>query len=259
MITQEQLQELTREFKINETVVAREFVQITFLKELYAQNFSKDLFFKGGTAIRLLYGGHRFSEDLDFTFMLGEKKFEKSMGAFFSALSNRYPFKFKERDSITGKTYLLTAQIPVIEPLVYVRLDFSGREDVLEPTNSILKTNYPIIVQNFIRALSKDEILAEKVRALMTRNKHRDLYDLWVLQDLGGVLRPNLIKKKLDYYGEKMDRKRILARLEKFSKEEFIVDLRPFVPLNERDKLGDLFDYVVAYLKESFVSLKILD
>ncbi len=258
MITQEQLQKLTREFKINKTVVAREFVQITFLKELYTQNFSKDLFFKGGTAIRLLYGGHRFSEDLDFTFMLEEKEFEKSMEILFSALSNRYPFKFKERSSITGKTYLLTAQIPVVEPLVYVRLDFSAREDVLEPTNSILKTRYPVIVQNFIRSLSKDEILAEKVRALMTRNKHRDLYDLWILQDLGGVLKPNLIKKKLNYYGEKMDRKKILARLEEFSKEEFVVDLRPFVSLNERDKLGDLFDYVIAYLKESFASLETL-
>ena len=33
------------------------------------------------------------------------------------------------------------------------------------------------------------------------------------------------------------------------------MDLRPFVTINERDKLADLFDYINKYLEEEFKKL----
>jgi len=44
---------------------------------------------------------------------------------------------------------------------------------------------------------------------------------------------------------------KILSQIESFSKDKFILDLRPFVPINEREKLGDMFDYIKNYLKEN--------
>ena len=90
MLTKEQLHKLSKVYKINESVVAREFLQILFLKELYNQNFSKDIFFKGGTCIRLIYGGTRFSEDLDFTVMMEEEKFMRIIKQFFKELSKEW-------------------------------------------------------------------------------------------------------------------------------------------------------------------------
>lgn len=252
MITQEQIKELSKKHKINESIVAREFVQISFLKELYEEKFSSEIFFKGGTAIRLLYGGKRFSEDLDFTVQLNEEKFEKQITKLFNKLENQYPFMLKEKKTITGKTYLLTATLPFLKSDVYVKLDFSMRENVLQPVKNLLRTDYPVIVQSFINSLSQDEILAEKIRAVLKREKHRDLYDLWILQELGANINTDLIKKKLDYYGEKFNSIDLIKRLDDFDKDSFIVDLRPFVPINERDKLGELFEYILVYLKKGF-------
>jgi predicted nucleotidyltransferase component of viral defense system len=67
MLTQNQIREFAKKLKISDNVVLREYIQLLFLKELYSQKFSEHIFFKGGTAIRLIFKGERFSEDLDFS------------------------------------------------------------------------------------------------------------------------------------------------------------------------------------------------
>lgn len=59
MIQREDLARLAKKYQISEYVVAREYLQIVILKELYSANFSKEVYFKGGTAIRLIYGGQK--------------------------------------------------------------------------------------------------------------------------------------------------------------------------------------------------------
>lgn len=248
MISQDQIKQLAKKYKINDSIVVREYIQLLFLKELYEQSFSKNIFFKGGTAIRLLYKGTRFSEDLDFTVQLDNDPFEKYLQKFFVSFENRHPATFKERKTITGKTFLLTAKVPYLNSDVFVKLDFSMRESVLEPTQNILSTDYPIIMRSFIGSLSRNEILAEKIRAIMSRKKHRDLYDLWALQENGAILDEKLISQKLSYYNEAFDIEKLINRLDDFTKKEFITDLRPFIPINERDDLGNLFEYIKAYL-----------
>jgi predicted nucleotidyltransferase component of viral defense system len=53
----------------NETKIhlLREFLQLLILKIIYDKDYFKNLSFVGGTALRLLYGLRRFSEDLDFS------------------------------------------------------------------------------------------------------------------------------------------------------------------------------------------------
>jgi len=253
MISKQQVQQLSKEFKISDFVIVREFVQLSFLKELYEEPFSKEIFFKGGTAIRLIYQGYRFSEDLDFSVTMQEKEFEEKIMVFFKKLENIYPFSFKKRKSISGYTYLLTADIPFLEGKVYVKLDFSTREEVLNPTKTILKTNYPIIFQSFVNVLSLNEIFAEKIRAVMTRVKHRDLYDLWILQELGAKFDMEMTLKKLRYYNiTDIDSKSLEDRLKLFPQKDFVTDLLPFVPKNERDNLSNFYNYILQYLKDSF-------
>ena len=77
MITQEQIKELAKKFQIDEFSIMREYIQLLFLKYLYEQKKSENIFFKGGTAIHLLYHSFRFSEDLDFTALEIPQKIEK--------------------------------------------------------------------------------------------------------------------------------------------------------------------------------------
>jgi hypothetical protein len=59
-----------------------------------------------------------------------------------------------------------------------------------------------------------------------------------------------LVKEKLRYYDlENISEDKILKTIEGFSKKDFILDMRPLVPINERDKLGDFFDYISDYIK----------
>jgi predicted nucleotidyltransferase component of viral defense system len=249
MLTKEQLQQLSKEYKINEYVVAREYFQLLLLKELYSKNFSQQIFFKGGTCIRLIYGGSRFSEDLDFTVETEEKEFEGEIQKFFKEMVKKYPVTFKEKDTIVGKTYLATIKTDFLKQKVYIKLDFSFREKVIKPSKEIIKDNaYPVVFRGFIYCLSKDEILAEKIRALISREKSRDLYDIWMLLELGSQFKREMIEKKLNYYDKEYQIEEVIKRIKNQSQENFEGDLRAFVPINDREKLGDFLKYAKEYI-----------
>ena len=68
MITGEQLEKLAREYQTSlfpNTI--REYYQHIFLEHLYQVPEADRLLFKGGTALRTVYGSPRFSEDFDFS------------------------------------------------------------------------------------------------------------------------------------------------------------------------------------------------
>jgi len=252
MITREQIHLLAKKKKINEMTIFREYLQLLFLSKLYARKQSKEIFFKGGTALHLIHKAPRFSEDLDFTVELEEKDFLNFIWELFKEISQERTIKFKEKKSIAGKRFLLKAEPAVLSYDTFVNLDFSFREKIISPQKSIIETDYPILFTSYVYHLSKDEIFAEKIRALLTRDKGRDLYDLWYLITQGAKMDKDLVKKKLKYYNiENIERNKILKRIREFLKKDFVLDMRPFVPFNERDKLGDFFDYIKDYLEKN--------
>ncbi len=64
MLTKSQIQRLAQHANIGLQAQERDYLQHMILFILYRR--SQDLIFKGGTAIRLVYQGNRYSEDLDF-------------------------------------------------------------------------------------------------------------------------------------------------------------------------------------------------
>ncbi len=54
-----------------------ESLQLHLLDNLYAQSGSRHIIFQGGTSLRWVYGGLRFSEDLDFITSLPLKDLDK--------------------------------------------------------------------------------------------------------------------------------------------------------------------------------------
>ncbi len=251
MITKEQIHLLAKKEKMSESVIFREYLQLLFLQELYSQKESVNIFFKGGTALRLIYKLPRFSEDLDFTVEKKESEFLTFINKVFLKLSAKETIEFKEKKTIAGKKFLLTARPSVLLYKMFVSLDFSFKEKVVKPEKSIIQTDFPIIFTSYIYHLSKEEIFAEKIRALITRTKGRDLYDLWYLLTQGVSADKNLIKKKLAYYDIKnIDRDIILDKVRNFPEKKFILDLRPFIPISERNKLNDFFNYLKDYLEQ---------
>lgn len=251
MITIDQVRRFAQDLKTNEFTAFREYIHYLFLSVFYAGPASSRVYFKGGTAIHIIYHAPRFSEDLDFTSHITDKVFSDLIADTFSRLTQSERLVFKERKTITGKRYMLaTTNLPGLPP-VYVNLDFSFREKVLQPQHSIVQTAFPILFTEFVSHLSQEEMFAEKIRAIATRKKGRDLYDLWYLSTRGVKLDAKLVQQKLSYYHkESTTGPEILERCEDFSEHDFERDLRPFVPVPERTKLPQFFSYIQAYLKE---------
>jgi len=68
MISIEALEKLSRQYQMGVFPnIVREYFQHVFLGELYKLPNAEKLLFKGGTALRIVYGSPRFSEDLDFS------------------------------------------------------------------------------------------------------------------------------------------------------------------------------------------------
>lgn len=249
MITREQINRLAKLRQTNHTVILREYLQLWLLSQLYLIKGSENIYFKGGTAVHLLFGSFRFSEDLDFTVDLPTAKFL----AIFKQLTakiNRFPgLSIKQKPAVAGKSYLLTYAGSPLPFKVFIRLDFSFRELPLLPTKSLLTTDFPVIFTGFIYHLAAPEILAEKIRAGLTRAKGRDLFDLWYLLAQNTVFDPKLISQKLKYYRQSFDQAKLLARIDSFPPENFVHDLRPFVPLGQREKLPALFDYIKDFIR----------
>lgn len=254
MITKDQLTQFARKLKTNETVILREYLQLLFLATLYTFDKSRHIFFKGETAIHLLFGAPRFSEDLDFTVDLRANEFSNLIEKVFIHLS-RESMTFKERKTIAGKRYLLTGTPILASYKIFINLDFSFREKIFEAQQSMIETDYPVLFTSFVHHLSMEELFAEKIRALLYRKKGRDLYDLWFLMTKGVTLKKNLIKEKLKYYGMSRFNPDVLQRrLKNISQKDFIADLRPFVPENERVRLKHFFEYIQNYLREKFTA-----
>ncbi len=249
MITEEQISFLAKKEKIHRSIVFREYIQLLFLQEFYSYKQSKKIFFKGGTALRLICQSPRFSEDLDFTVEMPEKKFLEFLKKIFKSLSSKIGANFKEKKTLAGKRFLMSVKPSFLSSAAFVKLDFSFREKVIEPKKSVIKTNLPILFTSYVYHLSKQEIFAEKIRALATRAKGRDLYDLWFLLEKGASFNEGLVKKKLKYYNlEDKGKEVVLRKIKNFPKKKFILDIQPFVSSDQRKKLGDFFDYVKDYL-----------
>ena len=67
MISEKTIKELTQKYQTTEINIIREYCQHLFLSYFYQKRKSEQIYFKGGTALRIIYNSPRFSEDLDFT------------------------------------------------------------------------------------------------------------------------------------------------------------------------------------------------
>lgn len=253
MITLAQLKPFAKLFNTNDATVFREYLQFLFLSRLYMYSKTQQIIFKGGTAIHLIFQAPRFSEDLDFTVVMPETEFLDVLTRTFSTLENEGRISFKERKTLTGKRFLLSASLPDSTLKSFINLDFSFREKVFEIENYFLKPDYPVIFKSEVSHMSRDEIVSEKIRAILHRQKGRDIYDLWYLLANNAKLNLQLIAEKFKYHQEIYNPAELTNRIEIFPRSEFIKDLLPFVQFKERDKLDELFTYIIAFLKHSLV------
>ena len=193
MITGETLQKLATQYQTGLFPnIIREYFQHIFLSELYKLPKAENLLFKGGTALRVVYGSPRFSEDLDFsTFKVTEhtvKKFVEDL--FVRVLSEiertgiRVEIGRKSGATSGGYFGAATFKMPDYQP-VGVEINISARNGrgVKGEADSIANDFVPTYT---LIHLSQEELVDEKIfGALRERKKPRDFYDLYFIMRKG--------------------------------------------------------------------------
>jgi predicted nucleotidyltransferase component of viral defense system len=178
----------------------REILQEIILLGLYRAGFFNEAVFYGGTALRILYGLDRFSEDLDFSLLKPNKDFdvgvyEKSIVETLQSFGFEVEMQLKNQSGaiksafLKGNTtqHLLSIQAPndVIQKygqgrLVKIKLEVDTQPPLAfqsEKKTQLLPAPF------MIHSMTLSSLFAGKVHAILCRNwssrpKGRDWYDL---------------------------------------------------------------------------------
>jgi hypothetical protein len=189
--------------------------------------------FKGGTYLWFFHGLRRFSEDLDFT---ASEKLSKNLSETVSKGLELFGAENQSKiitDNETTLSFRISAKGPLNtgqKDLCRVYVEISQREKILEKTLPLRldMPAYQLPIKN-LAGMSLQEASAEKVRAIITREKARDIYDLqYLIQNKKAKFGKKLIEEKLSYYSKSFSEKEFLKKINS-KKEYYSKELRNLV------------------------------
>jgi|SRR3989344_919939 len=218
MLNREEIEKIARERGQQASIIEKDYLleMVLFL----LQEYGKNLIFKGGTALYKLYSLPRFSEDLDFTLkgkidtdkvtktimrklqLAGISGRVKEVSVYGNQRNIRLELRGPLFDGNPRNANVITINISVREKPIY-----NGNEEKIYP-------KYRDIPSFTVVVMPLREILAEKIRALFTREKPRDVFDIWFLCEKGVSTSLQDINKKLKLYKEKFSRRKFIEKIE---------------------------------------------
>jgi len=217
MISSFAIQDLSKRLQTTELNVRREYMQHLFLSHFYHQKEALQFFFKGGTALRVVFNSPRFSEDLDFSAEhYNTKHIEDTIVSTLHEIEREgIGTEIVESKETTGG-YLANISFHIGNDQITVLLQFSKRRS--KDTSEVVTVAGDFIPPYSITLLDRKHLTNEKIQALLTRAKPRDFYDLYYL------IRSNLIDQE--------QRKLLIQARKKLetTKINFGLELKQFLP-----------------------------
>lgn len=188
---------MSDEEKINKT---REFLQILILKIMFDKDFFNNLAFVGGTALRILYGMRRYSEDLDFSLVKKQKYNFKTLISQLVYELRQYNLNVEPKNKESSTVHNSFLKFPdLLNKLGLTgvkKLNLSIKVEIdTNPPNGWHSALIPI-TDSFVFVVNSFDLpslYATKLHACLFRRftKGRDFYDLvWYL---GKKIEPNYI------------------------------------------------------------------
>ena len=217
MITNEALRSLATKLQTTELNVRREYFQHVFLSYFYQKSLTDRIYFKGGTALRTLYTSPRFSEDLDFSSSLSDiHAIEEALLETLASIARENITPDLGEAKKTSGGYLAIVTFRTDQDVVAVQLEISLREGDKKGEAVTLVSDF--VPAYTVVALIREQLVEEKMQALLSRRKARDFYDLYF------ILRANLLP---------VQRKSVLSQVMEIireSKIDFEKELKEFLP-----------------------------
>jgi predicted nucleotidyltransferase component of viral defense system len=246
---------------LDEQNAIKEITQEIILYALAKTSFFKDAHFCGGTALRIVHGLNRFSEDLDFTTTTVNKSFllDEYLPEVISILKDygldMVVTKSKDEGFIKARELKEDAEkwklsFPRNKRLkkIIIKLEVDANPPG-GATENMASLDFPILHQ--IKVASLETLFAGKTHALLCRSyvKGRDWYDLlWylgknvqvnygflrnALQQMGpfegqisGIVDRNFVVTELTKKIESLDWKQVTMDVERFLKPEELPSLK---------------------------------
>jgi len=242
--------------------LVKEAIHLHLLSALSDAGIFNKVVFQGGTALRLCYGGERYSEDLDFVCGKGgayldraefEKLVRKALEAAKASLQREFAigpdeivFKQPEHPlAIMGDTVAITAWqivVPIADvarsPKSRIKIEFANVPSYDNGPRVARVTPGLVQIQDVILTVeSENEILADKAVALTAREvlKYRDIWDVWDLTDrLKAQVDREIVQRKFHDYGVADVEAQAKERLDELSQDNtlqsFLDEMRRFLP-----------------------------
>jgi predicted nucleotidyltransferase component of viral defense system len=233
MLTRAQIQRIAQRHGIGLQAQERDYIQHLLLFSLFSR--SQSLIFKGGTALRVVYGGNRYSEDLDFNGPSQANEVQTIWEPVTAALLDFGIIAQFRNDWLSESAFSfdVSYQGPLYDgrdrSKGKVRVDVNMRQEVVESARQLVSPEYDDLRPFVVTVLTREDLLAEKVRALFVRGKPRDAYDIWLMSHQGVQIDPQRIDNKLALYGLSFTKKKLIEVLDQ-ARPAWERDLHPLVP-----------------------------
>ena len=185
--------------------ILKEYLQYLILSSIFNSPYAGKLAFLGGTALRILHGNTRFSEDLDFdNFGLSEEEFTLLGDSIKNYLEVR-GLKV-EINTVTKNAYRLKIRIPnllfdeglalVPEQKILIQVDTVPQNFSYEPEKPFIN-KFEVFTQ--INAVPKDILLSQKIYAAVNRKRimGRDFFDIVFLYGIGAEPNWDYLEKNI--------------------------------------------------------------
>jgi predicted nucleotidyltransferase component of viral defense system len=241
-----------RAFKKN---ILREYLQYKILEIIYSFQCAGKVMFMGGTAIRIIHGHNRFSEDLDFDNIdITRKDFEDLtdtiqrqliLEGYRVEIKNIFKQAFHCHISILDVLYLNKISQHKEEKLV-IRIDTEPQGINYEHETFILN-KFDVFTRILI--VPVDILLSQKILAILKRKRAlgRDFIDTIYLL---GRTKPNMnyLQQKGNISNVEEMKEALIARCEKINMDELAKDVEPFLIYSAELKKISLFeDYILRF------------
>ena len=240
----------------------KEAIHLHLLSALSEAGLLQHVVFQGGTALRLCYGGERYSEDLDFVCgkagaylkdvefdALVDKALEttkRTLQRDFDIDATQIALKRPAQPELVKGSDVNVAAWQIVVPVnptpktpkSRIKIEFANVPSYDSKPLTVSVTPGLVQIQDVIlNAETPNEILADKAVALTARAtlKFRDVWDVWFLVNkLGATPDREMVLKKFADYGTTDIKVRANARLDELAKDAtataFYVEIKRFLP-----------------------------
>ena len=250
--------------------LVKEAIHLHLLSAMSDAGILRHAVFQGGTALRLCYGGERYSEDLDFVCGKAGSYFtdvefnelieaalettKKTLGRDFGIATSLISLKKPQHPDLVKQAPVTVAAWQIIVPVEAtphaprspIKIEFANVPAYDVKPVTVRATPGLVQIQDVIlNAETIHEILADKAVALTARPalKYRDVWDVWYLQTmLNAAVDREVVQKKFVDYGTTGTEQKAEKRVAELSKDAtanaFLAEMKRFLPAKRVNQIS---------------------